>query len=263
MDLGDGVKVVCFIPARMGASRFPGKVLAPIAGRPMLEHCYRGAAESDLLDEVVVATCDAEIEAWASGAGIPCVLTSPAHERATDRVAEAAGRWDADVVVLVQGDEPLVTPDMVDAALGPVLSGEAACTNLIKRIDDEEDFRSPNTVKVVFDLQKRALAFTRSLVPSPDRLGFAGIAAYKQVAVFGFTRERLLEFSQLPPTPLEIAESVDMLRYLEHGRPIQLVETERTTHGVDVPGDVAVVERILAARARARSADPTRGEHRL
>jgi 3-deoxy-manno-octulosonate cytidylyltransferase (CMP-KDO synthetase) len=247
------VKVVCFIPARMGASRFPGKVLTPIAGRPMLEHCYRGAAESDLLDEVVIATCDAEIEAWASGSDIPCVMTSSAHERATDRVAEAAGRWDADVVVLVQGDEPLVTSDMVDAGLGPVLSGEAGCTNLIKRIDDEKDFRSPNTVKVVFDLQKRALAFTRTLVPSPDRLGFDGIAAYKQVAVFGFTRERLLEFSQLEPTPLEIAESVDMLRYLEHGRAIQFVETERATHGVDVPEDVAIVERILADRPQSTS----------
>jgi len=247
------MNVVCFIPARMGASRFPGKVLAPIAGRPMLEHCYRGAAESDLLDDVVVATCDAEIEAWAAGMDIPCVMTSPAHERATDRVAEAATRWEADLVVLVQGDEPLVTADMVDAALGPVLSGKAACTNLIKRIDDEEDFRSPNTVKVVFDLQKRALAFTRSLVPSPDRLGFDGIAAYKQVAVFAFTRERLLEFSRLPPTPLELAESVDMLRYLEHGRAIQFVETERTTHGVDVPEDVAVVERILEGRPHSTS----------
>lgn len=246
------MKVVCFIPARMGASRFPGKVLAPIAGRPMLEHCYRGAAESDLLDEVVIATCDAEIEEWARGAGIAWAMTSPAHERATDRVAEAAAQSDADVVVLVQGDEPLVTGDMVDAALEPVLSGEAACTNLIKRIHDESDFRSPNTVKVLFDLQLSALAFSRSLVPNP-RLGFAEIAAYKQVAVFGFTRDRLLEFSTLPHTPLEIAESVDMLRYLEHGRAIRFVETDRITHGVDIPEDVEVVERILVSRARAES----------
>jgi 3-deoxy-manno-octulosonate cytidylyltransferase (CMP-KDO synthetase) len=245
------VKVVCFIPARMGASRFPGKVLTQIAGRPMLEHCYRGAAESALLDDVVVATCDSEIEEWARTSDIACVMTSAAHERATDRVAEAAARSDADVVVLVQGDEPLVTPDMVDAAVGPVLAGEAACTNLIKRIEDEDDFRSPHTVKVVFDLQNRALAFSRSLVPSPSGLGFSGIAAYKQVAVFGFARERLLEFSQLPPTPLEIAESIDMLRYLEHGRVIHLVETRRTTHGVDVPEDVQIVEQILARRRRA------------
>lgn len=242
------MKVVCFIPARMGASRFPGKVLAPIAGRPMLEHCYRGAAQSDLLDEVVVATCDAEIEEWARGAGIASAMTSPKHERATDRVAEAAACSDADVVVLVQGDEPLVSADMVDAALEPVLAGEAECTNLIRRIDDEDDFRSPNTVKVLFDLQLRALAFSRSPIPNPERLGFEGTAAYKQVAVFGFTRERLLEFSELPPTPLEIAESVDMLRYLEHGLPIRFVETARTTHGVDVPEDVTVVEQILAER---------------
>jgi 3-deoxy-manno-octulosonate cytidylyltransferase (CMP-KDO synthetase) len=242
------VKVVAFIPARMGASRFPGKVLTPIAGRPMLEHCYRGAAQSDLLDEVVIATCDVEIQEWARDAGIACVMTSPMHERATDRVAEAAAGWDAEVICLVQGDEPLVTPDMVDAALGPVLAGDTGCTNLIKRIDNESDFRSPNTVKVVFDSQRRALYFSRSPVPDPERSGFDGIPAYKQVAVFGFTRETLLEFPTLAPTPLEIAESVDMLRYLEHGRPIQLVETARETHGVDVPGDVAVVERILAGR---------------
>jgi 3-deoxy-manno-octulosonate cytidylyltransferase (CMP-KDO synthetase) len=248
MDLGDRVKVVCFIPARMGASRFPGKVLTPIAGRPMLEHCCRGAAECNVLDEVVIATCDPEIEDWARSAGIASVMTSPTHERATDRVAEAAARSEADVVVLVQGDEPLVTADMVDAALGPVLSGEAPCTNLIKRIDDESDFRSLNTVKVLFDLEKWALAFSRSPVPDPGRLGFDGIMAYKQVAVFAFSRERLLEFSELPPTPLEVAESVDMLRYLEHGRAIRFVETERTTHGVDVPEDVAAVERILATR---------------
>lgn len=242
------MKVVGFIPARMGASRFPGKVLAPIAGRPMLEHCYRGAAESALLDDLVVATCDVEIEAWARDAGISCVMTSPAHVRATDRVAEAAAHSDADVVVLVQGDEPLVTADMVDAALEPVLAGEAGCTNLMKQIDDEADFESPHTVKVVFDLRRQALYFSRSLVPNPGQLGFAGRGSYKQVAVFGFTRERLLEFPALEPTPLEIAESVDMLRYLEHGRSIQLVKTERITHGVDVPDDIEVVERILAER---------------
>lgn len=231
----------------MGASRFPGKVLARIGDRPMLEHCYRGAVESELLDEVVIATCDTEIDEWARSAGIRCIMTSPAHERATDRVAEAAAQTEADVVVLVQGDEPLVTPDMVDAALGPVLGGEAGCTNLIKQID-EDDFRSPNTVKVVFDSQRRALYFSRSLMPNTERLGFQGIAAYKQVAVFGFTRERLLEYPSLEPGPLEIAESVDMLRYLEHGRTIQLVETTRTTYGVDVPGDIEIVERVLASR---------------
>jgi 3-deoxy-manno-octulosonate cytidylyltransferase (CMP-KDO synthetase) len=247
VDLGDRVKVVAFIPARMGASRFPGKVLTPIAGRPMLEHCYRGTRESELLDEVVIATCDREIQEWARDAGIPCAMTSPDHERATDRVAEAAERSDADVIVLVQGDEPLVTPDMVDAALRPVIDGDAACTNLIKRVETEEEFSSPNTVKVVFDRQLRALYFSRSPIPNP-RSGFGAVAAYKQVAVFGLTRERLLEFGRLDPTPLEIAESVDMLRYIEHGREIRFVETEVETHGVDVPQDVAVIERMLAQR---------------
>jgi 3-deoxy-manno-octulosonate cytidylyltransferase (CMP-KDO synthetase) len=231
----------------MASTRFPGKPLTPIAGRPMLEHCWRGSAESDLLDEVVVATCDSEIRDWAESAGVGCVMTSASHERATDRVAEAAEHIDAEAFVLIQGDEPLVSASMIDAALRPVVEGDATCTNLVKRIRSEQELASPNIVKVVSDLSGRALYFSRSPLPSPLHSGFDGIAAYNQVAIFGFRRETLLDFARLSPTPYEIAESVDMLRYVEHGRPIQLVESTETTHAVDVPDDVAVVERMLAA----------------
>jgi 3-deoxy-manno-octulosonate cytidylyltransferase (CMP-KDO synthetase) len=231
----------------MASSRFPGKPLASIAGKPMLEHCYLGARASESLDEVVIATCDQEIANWAAAQGVPCAMTSDRHERATDRVAEAAESAEADAIVLVQGDEPLITGDMVDAALEPVISGQSGCTNLVKRIDTEDEFASHHTVKVVVGQDGRALYFSRSEIPSPVLSGFDSIRPYKQVAVFGFTRERLLEFSQLKPTPLEIAESVDMLRYLEHGRSIDAVETDRETHGVDVPADVGVVEELMAA----------------
>jgi 3-deoxy-manno-octulosonate cytidylyltransferase (CMP-KDO synthetase) len=243
------VTAIGYIPARMGSSRFPGKPLAEIAGEPMLMHCWRGASESELLDEVVIATCDEEIRSWAASAGIPCVMTSPDHVRATDRVAEAAAASDADHVVLIQGDEPLVNASMIDGALRPVLEEGVGCTNLAGRIRSEEELLSPNTVKVTFDLSWNALYFARSPIPTTLHVGFDGIAAYKQVAIFGFTRERLLEFGELPPTPLEIAESVDMLRYTEHGRPIRFVETDVELHAVDVPDDIPVVERMLAARA--------------
>jgi 3-deoxy-manno-octulosonate cytidylyltransferase (CMP-KDO synthetase) len=240
------MRTIGIIPARMASTRFPGKPLASIAGRPMLEHCYRGARASQLVDEVIIATCDREIAIWAERAGIPFAMTSALHERATDRVAEAAPP-DADAIVLIQGDEPMITPEMVDAALGPVLAGIAGCTNLVKRIETEPEFNDPNTIKIVADDQGRALYFSRSPIPSSTQRGFNGIAAYKQVCVFGFTRECLLEFAELSPTPLEIAESIDMLRYLEHGRPVHLVPTEVETYAVDVPADIERVERYLYA----------------
>jgi 3-deoxy-manno-octulosonate cytidylyltransferase (CMP-KDO synthetase) len=244
------VKAVGYIPARMGSSRYPGKPLAEIAGEPMLMHCWRGSNASELLDEVLIATCDEEIRDWAEGAGIGCVMTSPDHERATDRVAEAAERSDADAIVLIQGDEPLVEPSMIDGALRPVLEQGVGCTNLVKRIGREEA-ESPNTVKVVFDRDWDAMYFARSVIPTPIHGGWEGVAHYKQVAVFGFTRARLLEFAALEPTPLEIAESVDMLRYVEHGRSIRFVETDVDLHAVDVPEDIAVVERMLRNRSGA------------
>jgi 3-deoxy-manno-octulosonate cytidylyltransferase (CMP-KDO synthetase) len=235
------------IPARMAATRFPGKPLVPIAGRPMLAWCHEGAARSDLLDEVVVATCDDEIREWAEGEGIPAVMTSDRHVRATDRVAEAAKSIDADAFVLIQGDEPLVSPTMIDAALRPVLEGRARCTNLMKRLVSREELESPHLVKVVTDLSGRALYLSRSPIPTTLHKGFDGIAAYNQVAIFGFDRETLLLFPQLDSTPYEIAESVDMMRFVEHGVPIHFVESTERTHSVDVPEDVAVVERMLAA----------------
>jgi 3-deoxy-manno-octulosonate cytidylyltransferase (CMP-KDO synthetase) len=237
---------IAFIPARMASTRFPGKPLASIAGRPMLEHCHRGAAGAALVSDVVVATCDPEIEAWAEGAGVASAMTSDRHERATDRVAEAAARTDAEAIALIQGDEPMVTPEMVDAALGPIVAGEARCTNLVKRIESREDLENPNTIKIVSDPAGRALYFSRSPIPASAKDRFEDVTAFKQVCVFGFTREALLEFSELEPTRLEVLESIDMLRYLEHGRPVHLVETDVPTHAVDVPADIPIVERALS-----------------
>jgi 3-deoxy-manno-octulosonate cytidylyltransferase (CMP-KDO synthetase) len=235
------------IPARMASTRFPGKPLAPIAGRPMLAWCHEGAMRSELLDDVVIATCDEEIRDWADGEGIGCAKTADTHVRATDRVAEAAETLDADHSVLIQGDEPLVTAGMVDLALRPVVENRAEITNLQKRLVSQDELDNPNLVKVVSDRAGRALYMSRSPLPTAIHVGFDGIAAFNQVAIFGFTRERLLDYPRLEPTPYEIAESVDMLRYVEHGYAIVMVETTQDTYAVDVPDDVAEVERRLAA----------------
>jgi 3-deoxy-manno-octulosonate cytidylyltransferase (CMP-KDO synthetase) len=237
---------VAVIPARMGSSRFPGKPLASIAGRPMIEHVYKRVALSDAVEEVYVATCDEEIARQTEEFGGHAVMTSPAHERASDRVAEAAGSLDAEVVVMVQGDEPLTTPEMIGLALDPFRRDPGvACTNLIAPIASEEEFRDPNTIKVVRDARNRALFMSREPIPTTRAGAFEGIEAWKQVCVIPFRRDALLKFAALAPTPLEIAESIDMLRFLEHGRDVHLVETSAGTKAVDTPDDLLAVEALM------------------
>lgn len=240
------IRVVAVVPARMGSSRFPGKPLAPILGRPMLEHVVRRAGMCDRLDAVHVATCDDEIRLAAEALGVRAIMTSPAHERASDRVAEAAGQLDADIVVMIQGDEPMIVPSMIDAALAPMLADRSiGCVNLAHRIDRYEDYVDPNTIKVVSDVNGDAMYFSRAPIPLGDFTGTDGVPRFKQVCVIPFRRAFLLEFARLAPTPLERAESIDMLRALEHGRRVRIVETDVETHAVDTPGDLRLVERLM------------------
>jgi 3-deoxy-manno-octulosonate cytidylyltransferase (CMP-KDO synthetase) len=238
-------RTVAVIPARMASSRFPGKPLARLHGLPMIEHVFRRAQLCPQLDEVYVATCDEEIREAATGFGAPVIITSAAHERATDRVAEAAEHFAADVVVMVQGDEPMITPEMIEAALAPLQANPAiACVNLVHRITSQEEFLDPNTIKVVADLNDNALYFSRAPIPHVN-VGHTTTKVFKQVCVIAFTRECLEEFSRLAATPLERAESIDMLRLLEHGRRVRLVETPVATHSVDTPADLQLVETMM------------------
>lgn len=240
------MKVAAVIPARMGASRFPGKPLARIAGKAMVEHVYRRTALAETVGEVYVATCDREIARETEAFGGRAIMTSASHDRASDRVAEAAASLDADVVVMVQGDEPLTTPQMIGQALAPLRRDpEVGCTNLIARIESEGELRNPNTIKVVRDQSNRALFMSRQPIPTTRGLGFARIEAWKQVCVIPFRRDALFEFAELRPTPLEQAESIDMLRFLEHGRQVHLVETRRGTRAVDTPDDLRAVEALM------------------
>ena len=192
-----------------------------------------------------MATCDEEIREVAAGFGARVIMTSVAHERATDRVAEAAKHFAADVVVMIQGDEPMITPEMIEAAVAPLRSDPAiSCVNLAHRIETQEDLLDPNTIKVVTDLNDNALYFSRAAIPHVN-VEHAVTRVFKQVCVIAFTRQCLEDFSRLSPTPLERAESIDMLRLLEHGRRVRLVEMSVATHSVDTPADLQLVETMM------------------
>ena len=231
----------------MGSSRFPGKPLAPLLGRAMIEHVARRAAMCETLAAVYIATCDEEIRAAVESFGGNVIKTSSAHERASDRVAEAAEHFDAEVVVMIQGDEPLITPRMIEAAVAPLFEDPTvSCVNLARRVERREEYLDRNTVKVVADVRGDALYFSRAPVPEGAFAdGTSSTPVFKQVCVIPFRRDFLREFARLPQTPLERAESIDMLRAVEHGRPVRLVEIEEETHAVDTPEDLRLVETML------------------
>lgn len=248
-------RVLAVIPARLGSSRFPGKPLAPIQGRPMIEHVYRGTAASSLVSETVIATCDEPIASVARAFGARAVMTGRHHERASDRVAEACAGDSADLIVMVQGDEPMVDAQMIEQALAPLLSDPAlGCTNLMAAVSSADERADRNTIKVVTDDRGRALYFSRTAVPSASVPDWQEGVWFKQVCIFAFRRAALEAFTTLPPGRLERLESIDMLRFLEHGMPVQMVLTPAVTHAVDVPADIPVVESLMAGTASARAA---------
>ena len=241
------MRIAAVIPVRMGSSRFPGKPLTPIKGITMVEHVFRRAALCPGVDSgVYIATPDDEIARATESFGGQVIMTSPEHQRASDRVAEAAESLDVDIVVMIQGDEPLITPQMVEVSFQPLLHDSSIfCTNLVKRIESIQEFQDPNTIKVVMDPDGYALYLSREPIPTLHGKAFSSINAYKQVCVIPYPRRCLLEFARMEPTSLEQAESIDMLRILEHGRRVKMVECTQQTHAVDVKQDVAVVEQLM------------------
>ena len=239
--------VLVVVPARMASTRFPGKPLAVIAGLSMVEHVRRRVRLSPLVDDVVVATCDQEIVDVIQAHGGRAVMTASTHERCTDRVAEAARSETADIIVNVQGDEPLLSPDMLDAVIRPMLEDPTLpCANLISPISEEEG-ENPNLVKVTFDRSMHALYFSREPIPSRKKAGKLPLQRYKQLGIIAFRREFLATYTQLAPTPLEELESVDMLRLLEHGHRIKLVPVTSNSIGVDTPQDLAKAIELMRA----------------
>lgn len=222
----------------------------------MIEHVYRRAKRCGSLAEVYIATCDEEIATAARRFGAKVAMTSPAHERASDRVAEAARSLKADIVVMIQGDEPMIQPEMIEAALQPFGTDPAVvCSNLAAPIRTEAEFRDPNTIKVVMKANGDALYFSRQPIPTDQRLPVSRLPIYKQVCVIPFRRDFLLRYADLVPTPLEQAESIDMLRALEHGFPVRLVMTDAATHAVDTPEDLRAVEALLSREEAVQEAE--------
>lgn len=238
--------VTAVIPARMGASRYPGKPLCDIQGLSMVEHVYRRTAMSETVDETYVATPDEEIRDEVESFGGQAIMTGPAP-RCVDRVEEAARGLDADIVIVMQGDEPLVFPDMIDDAVQPLLDDESVkVSNLAREIEHREIFEDPNTVKVTFGADSKALSFSREPIPHPHHRSWEEIRAFKQVCVIPFRKEFLHEFVDLPDTPLEQAEGIDMLRVLENGYDVHLEETTRDVHSVDTEADHERVNELMA-----------------
>jgi len=224
--------------------------MAPLLGIPMIEHVYRRVALNADLTATVVATCDAVIDDHIQAIGGRFAMTGSHHERASDRCAEALEiieRADGvrfDIVVMVQGDEPLVHPDMVSEALAPMIADAGILvTNLLGRIGSESEFEDRNCIKVVYDRNSDALYFSREPIPTRAK----GVCAPmgKQICVIPFRREFLIDYTRLAPTPLEIAESVDMMRVLENGLKVRMVPTKHDSYSVDTESDRVRVEKLL------------------
>jgi len=242
------MNIISIIPARMGSSRFPGKPMADILGMPMIGHVYKRVKMSKLLSEVYVATCDKEIYDYIESIGGKAVMTSDCHERCSDRCAEAMLKIEedenikVDIMVMVQGDEPLTYPEMIDEAVFPMLDDkDVIITNLVADLKTIEEFEDPNEVKVVMDLQGNAIYFSREPIPSRKK-GILDVPMKKQVCVIPFTRDFLLEYNEMTPTPLEIIESVDMMRIIESGMKVKMIPTNYITKAVDTPKDL---ERVI------------------
>src|SRR5574340_632215 len=235
-----------------GITMISGKPVAKLLGRTMLEHVYKRVALSQAVNMTYIATCDEEIRKAAQDFGAPVIMTADTHERASDRVAEAVADMDAELVVMVQGDEPMTRPEMIDAAVEPFRHDpQLGCVNLVRCIDNKADFYDVNTIKVVMNQKGDALYMSRQPIPTAPaaaRSGhsdFSHTLAYKQVCIIPFRHETLLDFARLPPTPLEQLESVDMLRLLEHGYRVKMVRTGFDTQAVDTPADLARVARLM------------------
>ncbi len=243
--------ITVVIPARMASSRFPGKPLTPILGLPLIEHVRRRALLARGVDLVVVATCDEEIKAAVERHGGKAVMTKNTHERCTDRVEEAMQHLPGDIVAMVQGDEPLLNPDAVAQVVKPLLDDSGLdVVNLLSPLDSQADYSNPNIVKAVCDRNGSVIFLTRAPVPYFRKPG--GVPVYRQTGIMAFRAVFLPKFSALPETDLERAESVDMLRVLEHGIRLRGVVAGYTTLGVDQPSDVALVESVLQNDASQR-----------
>jgi len=247
------MRVVAVIPARYASSRFPGKPLVDIHGKPMIQWVYERTTRSKHVDRVIVATDDERIARTVEAFGGEVQMTREDHPTGTDRLAEVASRLDTELVVNVQGDEPLIDPKMIDQAVLPLKKNPGiAMGTLMTAVRDVEEYLNPNVVKVVTDRQGMALYFSRAPIPHPRdfygnlQTNFAKLKAFKHIGLYVYRRDFLLTFPKLSETRLEQLERLEQLRALEHGFRIKVVETALTSIGVDTPEDLEKVRSLAA-----------------
>ena len=243
------LQVVAIIPARYGSTRFPGKPLADIDGRPMIEHVYRRVSASPAVSQVIVATDDLRIATTVAEFGGHVRLTHAHHRTGMDRLAEVAAKIDADIIVNVQGDEPLIDPRSIAEAVAPFEDRAVSMTTLYRRIQNPGELSNANVVKIVLDRAGFALYFSRAPIPYARDPRGGWPPMYRHVGLYAYRRDVLLVLASLEPTPLESTEALEQLRALEHGIRIKAVETVYDSMGVDTPEDLEQVRRLLAAPA--------------
>ena len=234
------MKVLCIIPARYASTRLPGKPLRDIAGKPMIVRVYERAAAARLVQDVIVATDDERIRAAVAAHGGRAVMTRADHATGTDRLAEVAEKMtEYDLIINVQGDEPLIDPAVIDALVAPFLSDAALSMATVKTaLAVEEDITNPNNVKVITDCAGNALYFSRARIPYARN---PGAKVYKHIGIYAYRRDFLLAYARMEQTPLELSESLEQLRALENGHRIRVVETDAVFIGVDTEEDLAAV----------------------
>lgn len=242
------VEVVGIIPARYASSRFKGKVLADLAGKPLVQHVWERAKHASLLDKIIIACDDERIKEAALAFGAEVVFTAKGHASGTDRITEVVNPLDCKIVVNIQADEPLIHPSMIDAVARVLQEDSNLCmATLIKRIDDKNELNDPNVVKVVIDKEGFALYFSRSLIPhrrssAPNE----SVTYYKHIGLYSYTKDFLFTYTNLPESKLERVEKLEQLRVLENGFRIKTAETNLEIVGVDTPQDLERVKEILA-----------------
>lgn len=238
---------IAIIPARLGSTRLPRKVLREIAGKTMVQRVYEAAQNCALLKEVIIATDSDEVMRLARSKGWRAEMTSSAHRSGTDRVFEVAQRFEADVYVNIQGDEPLARPEHLDALLGPMNRPEVEVSTIMTPCPIH-DIGNPNAVKVVTAKNGRALYFSRSTIPfDRDKSGHGAIQYFKHLGFYAYRRPALERFCSLPESKLEAAERLEQLRFLDNGIDIYVAETPHNTVGVDTEDDLQKVEAMIAA----------------
>ena len=237
------MKIICVIPARYASTRLPGKPLADIAGKPMIVRVYERALKAKIPSEVIVAVDDERVFKAVETAGGKVVMTKKDHPTGTDRLAEVAQKFpDVDVIINIQGDEPLIDPSVIDELAKQFIENPELNMATVKTPMQEDEKNEPSNVKVITDKNGYALYFSRSLIPYPRN--DMGVQVYKHIGIYGYKRDFLLQYATMQPTPLEQTESLEQLRALENGYKIKVIATDKHFVGVDTKEDLARVNAI-------------------